>query len=265
MFATNADPLGLNTLATLAANGFDYVEIPLAQTMELDDTEFAAAIKYLQSIGIPCEACNNFFPAHIKLTGSNVCETTIEQYMDKAIHRANKLGAKVIVFGSSGARNVAPGFDVTDALCQLVGALKMASVKATPHGINIAIESLNKTESNIINSLTEGAHLAKLVNCPNVGLLVDFYHMETENEPVDVIKTLADDGAIFMHAHIADALTGRGLPLDKSRLAPFANALKSINYNGKLSVEGYSTNPAAEIKLARETLAALFQGVPPIC
>jgi len=258
MSATATDTLGINTLDALIENNFDYVEFPLAQTMELDDTDFEATLKHLKNIGIPCEICNNFFPAHLKLTGPDVPWVAIKEYLDKAISRANKLGAKVIVFGSSGARNVEAGFDIADAVKQLAAMLEMASAKAAPYGIYIAIESLNRAESNIINNLTEGSYLAKLVNRPNVGNLADYYHMAVEKESVEVIKALADGGTVFLHTHIADTINGRSFPLDKTRILSFVNALKSIGYAGRISIEGYSANFDNEIKLAKETLGGLM-------
>jgi len=258
MSATATDILGINTLDTLVENNFDYVEFPLAQIMELDDKGFEAALKRLKSIGIPCEVCNNFFPAHIKLTGTNVSWAEIEGYLDKGIRRASELGAKVIVFGSSGARNVEAGFDIADAVKQLATMLEIASTKAASYDICIAIESLNRAESNIINNLTEGSYLAKLVNRPNVGNLADYYHMAAEKESVDVIKALADGGTVFLHTHIADTINGRSFPLDKSRISAFIDVLKSIGYTGRVSVEGYSTDFSNEIKLAKETLGGLI-------
>ena len=44
--------------------------------------------------------------------------------MGRAIKRASQLGAKVIVFGSSGAKNVPDGFDMEKAFEQVVFVLK---------------------------------------------------------------------------------------------------------------------------------------------
>ena len=258
MSATGTDTLGTWTLPALAANNYDYAEIPLAQVMALDKAEFEEVLIKLNDSGMVCEAMNNFFPAHVKLTGPAVSQTDISEYLDKALERAKRLGAKVIVFGSSGARNVEPDFPMDKAMEQLSRILQLISEKTVPCGINVAIESLNTKESNIINSLTEGAALAKAVNRTNIGVLIDLYHMQMENEGLDVIKRLYTGGTVFMHAHIADTSANRGFPLDGKLFSKFAHTLEEINYTGRLSIEGHTQNFDTEIKQAKETLDSLF-------
>lgn len=260
MSARGSDGLGIWVLDALAANGFDYAELPLAQLMPLSEAEFEAVLKRLGASGIGCEACNNFFPAHIKLTGTNTNTAVITDYIDRAIKRAHALKAKVIVFGSSGSRNVEPGFDMDAAVNQLKDVLVTAAEKAAAFDICIAIESLNTTESNIINSLGDAARLSKLTNRQNVGVLIDLYHMDMENEPLNVICDLHANGVNFIHAHIADAKTGRGFPVDKARFTAFAETLISIGYNGRLSVEGRAEDFDSDIKKAKETLLSVFEG-----
>jgi len=260
MLAKGEDTLGILALPALAANKYDYAELPVAQVMALDETEFENVLKKLEDSGMVCEAMNNFFPAHIKLTGPNISQTAISEYLDKALERASRLGAKIVVFGSSGARNVEPGFPMDKATEQLKETLQIISEKAIPFGILVAIESLNTKESNIINSLTEAAALAKAVDRPNIGVLIDLYHMEMDGEGLEIIKELHDSGTVFMHAHIADTPAGRGFPLDEEKFTGFAQALEEINYTGRLSVEGLTQNFDVEIKQAWKTLDNVFNG-----
>jgi sugar phosphate isomerase/epimerase len=258
MSATDEDILGIQTLSALKTAGLDYAEIPLAEVMQLGDSEFKDVLKRISESGIQCEVCNNFFPAHIRLTGAYTSKEQIDHYVDKALSRANALGAKVIVFGSSGARNVETGFPMDKAHEQLVDVLKLISRKAHPYDICIAIESLSKKESNIINALSDGAELAKIVGCHNIGNLIDVYHMEMEGENAEIIKTLHSEGARFFHAHIADKATGRGFPLDKAKFESFAEALIDIGYSGRLSIEGYSDDLSGELLIAKKVLENLF-------
>jgi len=258
MSATNTDTLGLWTLPALASNSYDYAELPLAQVMALDDAGFEDALKALKDSGMVCEAMNNFFPAHIKLTGSAVSKDAISEYLDKALERAKKLGAGIIVLGSSGARNVESGFPMDRAMEQIKETLYIISEKIAPYGIRVAIESLNSKESNIINKITEAADLANTVNHSDIGVLIDTYHMQMENEGFDVIKKLHSGGTAFMHAHIADTPAGRGYPCDKEMYIEFVHTLKEIGYTGRLSVEGFTKDFDAEIGQAKRTLDSMF-------
>ena len=150
MVALAPDGIGIERLEALAAFGYDYVEMPLAQIMVLGESQFSALIEYVASVGIPCEACNNFIPAHYPITGDKVDRVQLEAYLDEAIERACRLGAKSVVFGSSGAKNVPPGFSVEKAWGQIVETLVLADEIIGDRDLRIAIEPLCRVESNII-------------------------------------------------------------------------------------------------------------------
>ncbi|MFP3711872.1 TIM barrel protein, partial [Paraburkholderia sp. SIMBA_009] len=65
-------------------------------------------------------------------------------------------------------------------------------------------EPLNRKESNLVNSVADGARLAKALNRPEVRGLADFYHMDEEAEPLDALR---EHCAWLAHIHLAD--TGR--------------------------------------------------------
>ena len=109
----------------------------------------------------------------MRLTGPDVNWTQVEEYDRLAISRAARLGAKVIVFGSSGAKNVPDGFPYDQAWEQIVQSMRIAAPIAAEHGITIVIEPLNKKEANIVLNGAEGLKLAREINRPSVQLLID--------------------------------------------------------------------------------------------
>jgi sugar phosphate isomerase/epimerase len=66
-------------------------------------------------------------------------------------------------------RNVDKAWEQLADTCLILGR------EASKYDITIVIEPLNKSETNIINSVAEGYKLAQQVNHPNVKLLADFY------------------------------------------------------------------------------------------
>lgn len=108
-------------------NGFDYVELPLAQIVDLNGNAFSSLKMKVEFMGLKCEACNNFFPANIRLTGDAADYSKIEEYLDKALGRAADLGVKVIVFGSPMSKNIPEGFPMDKAWSQLV-ELRLATL-----------------------------------------------------------------------------------------------------------------------------------------
>lgn len=63
LLATPDDPVGLQWLERVVAVGFDYVELPVAEMMLLDDTAFADLVHRLKALELRCMSCNNFSPS----------------------------------------------------------------------------------------------------------------------------------------------------------------------------------------------------------
>ncbi len=118
------DPIGSAIVERLADLGFDYIELSLADLAALPEGEFARIVSRVGRSGIGCEACNNFFPPRIRLTGPEARLGEALAYAGKAIERAARLGASIIVFGSSGAKNVPAGFSKEEAWKQIVELLR---------------------------------------------------------------------------------------------------------------------------------------------
>lgn len=253
MFASPEDPLGRRFLPELVKNGYDYVEIPLAQTMELREDAFRELLRELRSLGLPCEACNNFFPASLRLTGPDVCGGRTEEYGKRALERAARLGAQVIVFGSGPAKNIPEGFDPSEGFRQITELLHHADRWAEPYGIRIALEPLNRLESNIIRTLEEADALRNAVNLPRVQLLVDFYHLYKENEPWESVRQRTGH---IIHAHMAEG-DARRFPKEGGDTLAFLRQMKDWGYSERVSVEAFSQDPAGELKVLRPLLEAL--------
>ena len=129
MLAKLDDPAGLCWLEKIAAAGFDYVELPVAEIMLLDDGAFEVLLARLDSFGLRCESCNNFFPKELKLTGEGRSEAHIQAYLSRALPRIRSLGAQTIVFGSAGAKNVPQGFPMDMAWEQVAEDLRIISTQ----------------------------------------------------------------------------------------------------------------------------------------
>jgi sugar phosphate isomerase/epimerase len=240
MVSTLQDGIGAEWVEELKEIGYDYVELPLAQIMDLNDEEFSRLKDKIFSSGLNCELCNNFFPARIKLTGSEVNNTAISEYINEALHRAAQLGVKIIVFGSSGAKNVPQGFPKDRAWTQIVSLLQYINGEVKKYGITIVIEPINRFESNIVNTVAEGLTLAKEVAGENVKLLVDYYHLVMEKEGQEV---LLEAGDYLRHIHFAGP-TGRVYPnefdLELYDYKAFLTTLKRVGYDGRISIEAYT-------------------------
>lgn len=241
MIATGEDGTGAEFIEQLAETGYDYAELPLAQMMELSDVEFGQLKRRLHKAGLECQVCNNFFPADYRLTGEHVAMTSILNYVEGALERANQLGGKVVVFGSGPAKQVPEGFPIEEGYRQIVCLLKEVDKIAQKHGIIIAIEPLRREECNLINTFEEGCALARDVQGVNIKVLVDFYHLSEEKEPVEHL--LKEGKEYLAHVHFAKP-AGRTYPetMGEADYRPFIQALQEIEYKGRVSCEAYTNN-----------------------
>lgn len=254
------DPL--RDAATLAGCGYDYIEPALSKTLALPDPERQEHLRRLSATGLRIEAMNWFLPgADIKLTGPSVDQVRVNDYLERSLALAEQLGAKVIVFGSPGARSFPEGFPREQAWDQLKAFLRTAGgiIEARGYGMAIAIEPLRKPESNIVNTVAEAARLAREVNHPKVRIIVDFYHLAFENEDPDVILDAKD---LIVHLQMADPSV-RGFPKQEGgevRYRRFFDNLLKIGYKGRLSIEANSSDVAGDcgpaLKFLKEMAAA---------
>lgn len=243
-----------NQLEQIKRLGYDYAELPLSSTAALTDAEFHALTGQVKQAGLPVEAFNLFFPRDIRLTGPVADLKAAWDYARAAFARAEKLGGSVVVFGSGGARNVPDGFPLEQAWAQLVELLDGLEPIAAAHGITIAIEPLNRLESNIILRVTDGLRLAGQVNKPHIQVLADSYHMLREEEDAAVLKQA---GALLAHCHTARSLERVFPTKPDDQLRAFFTGLQRAGYTGRVSIEGKTENLTADATASLAVLRAL--------
>lgn len=239
------------------ACGFDYFEWSVGDLLHPreDESVFKAALTEARETGLPCPVVNIFIPGDLKITGPAVDGAALETYVATALRRAEQAGVERIVFGSGGARRIPDGFDRDSAWQQLVEFCRRLGPVAQRHGVIIAIEPLNLDECNVINTVAEGAQLARQTGHPNVRLLVDGYHWAKDH---DTLAGIIDNADLLVHAHVAN--TGdRKPPHHHADCSPFFNALIRAGYKGRVSIEANISDPQTELPEALEVMKALME------
>jgi D-psicose/D-tagatose/L-ribulose 3-epimerase len=246
----------LRNLDAAKAAGFDYVELSTTEIASLSDTDFDQAAARVRQVGLPVPATNLFLPAALKVTGPAVDRDQQMAHVKKAFDRLAKLGTQIVVFGSGGARQVPDGFPKNEAFQQLVDFGRRIAPEARARGITITIEPLRRQETNIINSAGEGLRLVEAINDPNFQLMVDFYHLASEQEDPSIIQRA---NAHIRHLHMANP-TGRVFPRkwEEFDYAPFFAALQKIGYDKRISVEASTQDFTTDAPLAIALLRRAF-------
>jgi sugar phosphate isomerase/epimerase len=225
----------------LRSAGADFVEENIQSFLQglAPDADWHG-IEAAKESPLPIFAANSLVPGDLKIVGPAVDFEKLQAYIGKVVTRAQKVGMKILVFGSGGARNVPDGFDREKAQTQIVAFCKMAAELCGRAGITLVAEPLNRGECNIINSVSEAMTYVKAVNHRSFQCLVDSYHFWIENEP---LENLEQAMPWISHVHVADK-EGR-VAAGESGTAdyrPFFRVLKRAKYQGAISVEALNFN-----------------------
>ena len=127
------DPL--KSADVLSACGADYIEPALSKTVALAQPALDEALARVAAGRARIETANWFMPGtDIALTGPAVDRERIGRYLDQSLALASRLGVKVIVFGSPGARSYPAGFSAETAWTQLRDFLRQAGESGQLYG-----------------------------------------------------------------------------------------------------------------------------------
>jgi sugar phosphate isomerase/epimerase len=179
-------------------------------------------------------------PRSISVVGPDADHSEMKRYVETAFARAEELGGQMVVFGSGGSRNVPDGWSREEAIRQFDDACAVAGEAAARHGITIAIEPLNRAETNLVNSVSEAAEIVERVEHPSVKLLSDLYHVAQESESLDDTGAAA---SVLAHVHVAEP-GSRVMPHAGDMDAVYRDyfsVLQRAGYDQRISIESRNT------------------------
>jgi sugar phosphate isomerase/epimerase len=228
----------LDKAAALKAEGAEFLTGSVGDFLVPDQAEavFEKNLEKLAASPLPILACNGFIrPAHLRCVGKEANHDLILEWSESAFRRLKKAGGKIIVFGSSGSRQLRDGWTKDQADEQFVALLKRMGPLAEKHGVLVTIEQLRAEECNYINRISEGAALIRAAGHPNIRLLADLYHMVCMGDTPADLKAAMD---VVSHMEIAEK-AGRTVPgISGDDFRPFFRVLKESGYKGAMSIEG---------------------------
>ena len=122
-----------------------------------------------------------------------------------------------------------------DHVQRCIECLREAAPVAEDLGVRLNLEILNRFENYIINTAREGVAFCEAVGSPNVGLLLDTFHMSIEEDDLPAAIRLAKDYIGKFHC----TEPNRGIPFHNKRInwPEIGAALKDIGFNKPIIIE----------------------------
>jgi sugar phosphate isomerase/epimerase len=126
------------------------------------------------------------------------------------------------------------GQSADQSMFWLIECLEECMNAADTFQVRLALEPLNRYETDMVHTVDEGLELIDQVGSPNLGLLLDTFHMNIEEQSIE--KSIQLAGEHIFHFHVADS--NRWYPgAGHLNFVSILDALKSADYRGWISGE----------------------------
>ena len=108
---------------------------------------------------------------------------------------------------------------------------------ASSKGLQIALEPLNRFESDLINTVDDVARLIKDIDHPAAKIMIDGFHMNIDERNIEAAIVTA--GANLIHVQVSENY--RGTPgTGQTRWDDYKRGLEKINYQGAVTIESFT-------------------------
>jgi sugar phosphate isomerase/epimerase len=221
-------------LRRAAGWGYDGVELALRDPAELDARQIRGWLEHygLELIGLCTGEVFGSDGLGLAGMGREIAQAA-EARMRAIVDLAAAFGPGTLVNVGRVRGRIDPARP-EESRAQAIAALQRLADYALPTGVRLVLEPINHYEVNFILSTQEGIAFADAVNRPNLGLMLDTYHMNIEDQNLHTSLRLARQ--YCWHVHIAD--NNRKWPGNAHIDFPSIVAtLNDIGYTGYLSVE----------------------------
>jgi D-psicose/D-tagatose/L-ribulose 3-epimerase len=217
--------------------GYDAVEIPVEDPSLID---LDLVKKALADYGLKPIICGAFGPSRDLTHDDPAFHQTCFTYLDACLEIASELGAGFVagpMYSAVGkARLVSPEQRQVEWE-RAVTNLRKVCRRAGEFGLDLAIETLNRFETDLINTSEDLMRLIGDINEPQAKAVLDGFHLNIE-EP-DLESAIRRVGDKLIHVQVSENY--RGTPgTGQTNWAAWKRGLEAINYRGTISIESFT-------------------------
>jgi D-psicose/D-tagatose/L-ribulose 3-epimerase len=219
------------------ALGFDILEICVEDP---DTIDAPAILERMKTAGVQATVCGAFGPDRdVSADDSPIRENGLA-YLRRCIEIASALGASSVVgpmYSAVGKTRMLTPAERQKQWRLAVENIQRAAAIAADHGVKLGLEPLNRFETDLVNTIEQGLRMVADIDRPNVGLLVDTFHMNIEEKDIPAALRRADGHIVEFHACSSD----RGTPGEDHLPWPeIVRALRDVNFQGPVVIEAFT-------------------------
>ena len=222
---------------TIKDMGFDAVEIPVEDPSLIDGPSVKKA---LDDNGLKGVVCGAFGPTKDLTADDASLHENCFRYVERCFDLCNEWDAKFLagpIYSAVGKARMVPDEQRRTEWGRAVTNLRKVCTMAKDHGLSIALEPLNRFESDLVNTAEDVMRLIHDIDHESAKVLLDGFHMTIEEKDIrEAIKTVGDR---LIHVQVSE--NHRGIP--GTGLTPwkeFKAGLQEINYEGTISIESFT-------------------------
>lgn len=219
--------------------GFDIYEIGVEDPESFDP----AYIKQeAGKVGIQVNICGAFGPNRDISSKDPLVRNNGMEYIRKLIDMAAAFDSPYVagpMYAATGKARMASPKERKAQRDFAVNHLRELAGYAEENGVKLALETLNRFETDFLNTVDQGLELIEEIGCRNVGFLLDTFHMNIEEKSLGQAIRKAGDRLYDFHACAND----RGTPgEDHLDWKEIRRALNDIDYEGAVVIESFTTD-----------------------
>ena len=217
--------------------GFDSVEIPVEDPSLID---LKLVKNALQAHGLKPIICGAFGPTRDLTNEDPKYHQTCFDYLDACFEIAAELGSSFVagpMYAAVGkARLVSPEQRQIE-WNRAVRNLQKVCKRAGEFGLDLAIETLNRFETDLINTSEDLMRLIQDINEPQAKATLDGFHLNIEEPSLEeAIRRVGDK---LIHVQVSENY--RGTPgTGQTNWAAWKRGLEAVNYQGCISIESFT-------------------------
>lgn len=219
--------------------GFDVLEFQAQPLLEMNKARMDELKKVSKEYGIELTYSLGLDKRYDVSSRDEKIRTGGVEYLKRIVERVGYMEGKIlsgVSYAGWGCCDVNPVTGKKDLLENSLKSMREIIKTAEDNHVTYCVEAVNRFEGCLINTAQEALDYVKAVDSPNIGVLLDTYHMNIEeNSFSDAIKLVGDKLTSFHTGDNNRRCPGRGhIDFDE-----VFKALSEIHYKGRIVSEPF--------------------------